>query len=68
MEEDADLRADRHQSTTLQAAQVAREAGVGKLLIGHYSSRDNNCKAYEAECRTVFPETFATSDGDVYEI
>ena len=68
LEEYADLGAVRHHSTTLQAAQVAREAGVGKLLIGHYSSRDNNIKAYEAECRTVFPETFATSDGDVYEI
>ena len=68
LEEHADLGALRHHSTTLQAARVALEAGAGKLLIGHYSSRDNNIKAYEAECRTVFPETFATSDGDVYEI
>ena len=26
-------------STTLQAAQLAKDAGVGKLLVGHYSSR-----------------------------
>lgn len=68
LDEYADLGAVRHHSTTLQAAQVAREAGAGKLLIGHYSSRDDNIKAYEAECRTLFPETFATSDGDVYDI
>ena len=60
--------AQRHHTTTLQAAQMALEAGTQKLLIGHYSSRSSEVKAYEAECRSVFPETFATSDGDVYEI
>ena len=58
----------RHHSTTLQAAACAVQAGAGKLVIGHYSSRCRNQSAYEAECRTVFPETFAASDGDVFEI
>lgn len=58
----------RHHSTTLQAARVALEAGAQKLLIGHYSSRNAEISAYEAECRTLFPETYATSDGDSYEI
>jgi ribonuclease Z len=60
--------AKRNHCTTLQAAQVAREAGVQKLIIAHYSSRHVDASSYEAECRTVFPETFAASDGDVYEI
>ena len=64
----ADQGAQRHHSTTLQAAQLARDAGVGKLLIGHYSSRNADIKAYEAECRSIFPETYATSDGEVYDI
>lgn len=68
MQEFADQGAQRHHSTTLQAAQVALEAGAQKLLIGHYSSRSSEVKAYEAECRTVFPQTFSTSDGEVYEI
>lgn len=67
-EEFADQGAIRHHSTTLQAARLAAEAGVQKLLIGHYSSRSSEVRAYEAECRSVFPETFATSDGDRYEI
>ena len=67
-EEFADQGALRHHSTTLQAARLAAEAGVQKLLIGHYSSRSSEVRAYEAECRSVFPETFATSDGDRYEI
>ena len=68
LQELADQGAQRHHSTTLQAAAVAQEAGARKLLIGHYSSRNVDVKAYEAECRTLFPETYATSDGDVYEI
>lgn len=67
-QEYADQGALRHHSTTLQAAQAARDAGVGKLLIGHYSSRSGDAKAYEAECRSIFPETYAGSDGEVYEI
>ena len=58
----------RNHSTTLQAAQVALEAGAKKLIIAHYSSRATDASRYQAECRTVFPETFAASDGDVYEI
>ena len=52
----------------MQAARVAQEAGASRLLIGHYSSRVRETASYEAECRTVFLETYAASDGDVYEI
>ena len=48
--------------------QVAADAGVSKLLIGHYSSRNTDQCLYEAECREVFPESYAAADGDVYEI
>ncbi len=57
----------RHHSTTVEAATVARDAGAAKLLIGHYSSRNSNIRAYEAECRGIFPQTYATSDGESYE-
>ena len=67
-EEYADQGALRHHSTTMQAAALASEAGVKKLLIGHYSSRSSEILSYEAECRRLFPETFATSDGDSYDI
>jgi len=55
-------------TTTLQAAQLALEAGVGKLIIAHYSSRNTDPDVYQAECRTLFPETYAARDGDVFEI
>ena len=66
--EHEDKASARFHSTTLQAAAVARDAGVSKLLIGHYSSRNMDQNLYEAECREVFPESYAASDGDVYEI
>ena len=68
MQEYADQGARRHHTTTLQAAQLALDAGARRLLIGHYSSRSNDIRAYEAECRSLFPETYAVSDGDVLEI
>lgn len=64
----ADQGALRHHTTTAQAAQVALAAGAAKLLIGHYSSRNTDIRPYEAECRAIFPETYATSDGEVYDI
>lgn len=66
-DEMADKACSRFHSTTIQAAQCALEAGVGKLLVGHYSSRIREFDGYIAECRSVFPETIAAQDGDVYE-
>ena len=68
LEECRDKAAGRHHSTTLDAARVALEAGAKKLLVAHFSSRCRDVSRYEAECRTIFPETFAASDGDVFEI
>lgn len=57
-----------HHSTAMEAARCARDAGAGRLLIGHYSSRVRDKSVYEAEARSVFPQTFAAEDGDVFEI
>ncbi len=65
LEEQAALR---HHSTTLQAARCAAQAGAGKLIIGHYSSRCKDAVRYQDECRTVFPETYAAADGDVFDL
>lgn len=50
-------------STTLQAAQIARAANVGKLILGHYSIRYDNDKQFELEAKTVFPNSLATYEG-----
>lgn len=68
LKENADLAEKRHHSTTHQAAQCALEAGAGKLVVAHYSSREKNIDKYLNECREVFPETYTASDGDVFDI
>jgi ribonuclease Z len=55
-------------STTLQAAQTAREAGVKRLLVGHYSSRFPNVDFYLDEIKSVFQDAQLAHDGDVIEI
>ena len=55
-------------STTADAAAVAKEAGVGKLIVGHYSSRYPSVDFYLDELRAIFPESDLAHDGDVVEI
>ena len=54
-------------STSGQAAQCAKDAGAGRLVIGHYSSRITDFDALLQECRDIFPDTVAGQDGDVLE-
>ena len=55
-------------STTLQAAQVAHDANVDHLMVGHYSSRFPSVDFYLDELKTIFPETSLAHDGLVFEI
>ena len=63
-----EMAAKTYHSTTLQAAQCARDAGVGRLLVGHYSSRYPSVDFYLDELCSVFPDSFLTRDMDVVEI
>ena len=55
-------------STTLQAAQVAKDAAVKKLVVGHYSSRFPSIDFFLDEIQTIFPDATLAHDGDVFEI
>jgi ribonuclease Z len=55
-------------ATALQAAQIAKEAGVKKLIIGHFSSRYKNVEALVDEARQVFSNTFAAEDGVSFSV
>ena len=57
-----------HHSTTIQAASTALEAGVGRLVVGHYSSRFPSVDFYLDQIRAIFPESYLAHDGDVFEI
>lgn len=58
-----DRAASRFHSTTEQAANIARKAGVGRLLIGHFSSKYENLDQFQAEAREVFPDTDLAIEG-----
>lgn len=55
-------------STARQAALVARDAGVGRLLLGHYSSRYQDEKVLLDEAREVFTNTYLTDENAVFDI
>ena len=55
-------------STSQQAAQVARDASVGKLLLGHYSARYGNEQQLLDEAKEIFPNSFLTQEGAIFDI
>lgn len=55
-------------STAGQAADIARQAGAGALLMGHFSGRYADTQVHEAEARAVFPKAMAAEEGVVYEV
>ena len=55
-------------STAEQAAMIAKSASVGKLMIGHFSSRYKSITNLLHEARSVFPNTVAANDGDTHTI
>lgn len=55
-------------STAQQAAKVARDAQVGKLLLGHFSARYTNENILLDEAKEIFPNTFLTSEMQVFDV
>lgn len=50
-------------STAEQAATMARDAHVKKLVIGHFSARFDDESGLLAEARAIFPETIVANEG-----
>ncbi len=57
-----------YHSTARQAAIVAKKAGVGKLLLGHYSARYNDEAVLLEEAQAVFPKSYLSNEGKVFDI
>jgi len=64
----SDLALKTFHTTARQAAILAKDAEVKKLIIGHFSSRYKNVDPLVAEARAVFPNSFAVNDGDRFEL
>lgn len=60
--------AKRFHSTTKEAAQIASDAQVHKLIIGHFSSRYVELESMIEECRSVFTNSFLAEEGKIFKI
>ena len=55
-------------STSSAAACCAKEAGVGKLVLGHYSSRYKSLDKMLEEAQEIFPNSVLAKEGMKFEI
>ncbi len=55
-------------TTARQAAEIARNAHVGQLIIGHFSSRYNDDNILLDEAREIFPATEKADESRIFGI
>ncbi len=55
-------------STAADAARVARDAGVGRLLLGHYSARYEDETVLLNEAKAVFPDTELADEMKIIDV
>ena len=68
LDDNAQRAIDVYHSTAKQAATIAAKAEVGRLLIGHFSSRYKQFDLFLIEARTIFPETYLAIEGQTMPI
>lgn len=66
LEEHKDLAHKHFHMTAKQSATIAKQAGVEKLILTHFSARYQYLKDFEVEARTIFPNTEAADDLKVF--
>jgi ribonuclease Z len=54
-------------STAKEAASIAKQANVGTLLLGHYSTRYDGINAFKEEAQEVFKNVKLSEDGKVFK-
>ncbi|MFA7688041.1 MAG: ribonuclease Z [Moheibacter sp.] len=54
-------------STAREAAEIAKDANAGMLILGHFSNRYKNLDVLLEEAQSVFPNTFIPKQLQVFE-
>lgn len=62
------LAATTKHATAAQAAEIAQQAQVKQLIIGHYSGRYKNKEDFKIEAQEIFENTLLSIEGKVFEI
>ena len=68
LEQHAKLAAPTKHSTAKQAASIAKQAEVGKLILGHYSSRYDDIEAFRTEAQTIFKKVELAEAGKILHL
>jgi ribonuclease Z len=68
MSSDSELAKEHFHSTALQAAETAKECRASCLILTHVSQRYDDLNDVVAEARTVFENTLAAEDMQLYEV
>jgi ribonuclease Z len=66
LEDKKDLAKKTRHSTAIEAAKIAKEATVGKLVIGHYSGRYKELSLFKKEAQTIFFNVDLAEPGKVF--
>jgi ribonuclease Z len=67
-EKDADKCKKHTHSTAKQAAQIAQLAGAGKLVVGHFSAREDDHTVFLNEAQEGFVNTVLAEEGKTIEL
>ncbi len=55
-------------STAKQAAKIAKDANVGKLILGHYSTRYDGLQGFKTEAQEIFNNVELAEDGKTFDL
>ena len=66
MESEKHLAKEHSHSTDIDAATAAKECGASFLILTHVSNRYENLEDVVNEAKSVFPETYAAKDMQMY--
>tara|TARA_R110002049_G_scaffold45022_4_gene131634 strand:+ start:3596 stop:4510 length:915 start_codon:yes stop_codon:yes gene_type:complete len=68
LEDRKDLAKKTKHSTSIEAAKIADQANVGKLILGHYSGRYTDTSLFQKEANTVFKNVALAKPGTVFTV
>ena len=67
-EEERDKARLYYHSTAADAARVAKDANVGRLMLGHYSARYDDENVILKEAQAIFTKSFLSDEGMVVDV
>lgn len=67
LESEAHLALKTKHTTAKEAAQIAKDAKVGTLMLGHYSTRYKSISLFKEEAQQIFENVVLADDGKSFE-